>query len=489
MHIEIRNIHKTFGKVHANNGISLTLQSGEILGVLGENGAGKTTLMKIIAGLLSCDAGEILIEDQVVKFVSADEALAAGIGMLSQDPLDFPIMTIFDNLYLGQKNGFFIKKREFQKKITETQASLGFDFKLTDFVGDLSMGERQQLEILRLMLYGSDLIILDEPTTGISLQQKMQLFDLLKRLSKLGKSIIFVTHKLADVNELCQRTIVLKQGLLVGDVVLPCESTALIEMMFGKRIDFQKINDVSKDTLNFCVQNLIIKDPRFISNPVDLTIQQGEILGLAGMEGSGQKTFLRTLAGLEKPLGGKIEFGDGRLVGTRNFEFINAGVFFMPAARMEEGLVQGMNLVEHFILTQESPQFFINDKDAMQVAQRRIKDFAIKGTPYSNAEQLSGGNQQRLLLAMLKENAHLLLLENPTRGLDIESTNWMWDKLHERCKKGASIIFASADIDELLRFSNRVLVFFGGKISHPYSISELTSEKLGSLIGGEGWSQ
>ncbi len=487
MHIEIRNIHKSFGKVRANNDISLIIQSGEILGVLGENGAGKTTLMKIIAGLLSSDSGEILIEDQVVSFTSADEALEAGIGMLSQDPLDFPVMTIFDNLYLGQKTGFFIKKKDFQKKIIETQASLGFNFKLTDFVGDLSMGERQQLEILRLMLYGSDLIILDEPTTGISLQQKTQLFHLLKRLSKLGKSIIFVTHKLADVNELCQRTIVLKQGELVGEVALPCGSTALIEMMFGKRIEFQKISDVSKDLPNFCIQGLVIKDPRFISNPVDLTIQQGEILGLAGMEGSGQKTFLRTLAGLEKPLGGNVKFGDGRMVGTKNYQYTNAGIYFMPAARMEEGLLQGMNLVEHFILAQENPQFMIHDKESMQITQHRIKEFAIKGTPFSCAEELSGGNQQRLLLAMLKENARLLLLENPTRGLDIESTNWMWNKLHERCQKGASIIFASADIDELLRFSNRVLIFFGGKISHPYSISELTSDKLGSLIGGEGW--
>jgi simple sugar transport system ATP-binding protein len=489
MHIEIRNIHKSFGKVHANNDISLIIQSGEILGVLGENGAGKTTLMKIIAGLLIPDSGEILINDQAVNFTSADEALAAGIGMLSQDPLDFPVMTIFDNLYLGQKTGFFIKKKEFKEKITETQTSLGFNFDLADSVADLSMGERQQLEILRLMIYGSDLIILDEPTTGISLQQKTQLFQLLKRLSQLGKSIILVTHKLADVNELCQRTIVLKQGKLVGEVALPCDSPALIEMMFGKHIEFQKINDVSRDTPNFTVQNFVIKDPRFISNPVDLTIQHGEIIGLAGMEGSGQKTFLRTIAGLEKPLDGCVNFGDGRMVGNGNYQFAEAGVYFMPAARMEEGLLQGMSLVEHFILAQENHQFLINDKESMHITQQRIKEFAIKGTPYSCAEELSGGNQQRLLLAMLKENARLLLLENPTRGLDIESTNWMWNKLHERCQKGASIIFASADIDELLRFSSRVLVFFGGKISQPYSIAELTSDKLGSLIGGEGWQQ
>ncbi len=487
MKIEIRDIHKYFGKVHANNGISLTVHAGEILGVLGENGAGKTTLMKILAGLLHCNSGEILINDEPVQISSANEALARGIGMLSQDPLDFPMMTIFDNLYLGGQKGFFIQKKAFQKKVEETQKNLGFHFNLDCFVGDLSIGERQQLEILRLLLFGSELIILDEPTTGISAQQKKQLFELLKQLSTLGKSIIFVTHKLAEVNELCQRTIVLRQGKLVGEVALPCGSSSLIELMFGKAIEFQSIDDVSKSKQHFEVRDLVIKDIRFFSNPVNLSIRQGEILGLAGMEGSGQKTFLRTLAGLEKPIEGKILEGGSPISGNSPHYFTKIGVYFMPAARMEEGLVQGMNLEEHFILSQATDKFLIDRKKSLKITESRIKEFAIRGFPHSTVEELSGGNQQRLLLAMLNKNARLLLLENPTRGLDIESTNWMWNKLHERCEKGASIIFASADIDELLRFSNRIVVFFGGKISNPYWSQELNSERLGALIGGEGW--
>jgi ABC-type uncharacterized transport system ATPase subunit len=487
MKIEIRNIHKSFGKVHANDGISLTVEAGEILGVLGENGAGKTTLMKILAGLQPFDAGEILVNDKPVQYGSANTALVLGIGMLSQDPLDFPMLTIFDNLYLGMQNGFFIKKTDFRKKVKEMEDRLGFHFDLNDLVGNLSIGERQQLEILRLLLFGSELIILDEPTTGISAQQKKQLFDLLKKLASLGKTVIFVTHKLSEVNDLCQRTVVLRQGKLVGEVALPCGSPALIEMMFGKTIDLESPGNVSEVNPHFEVCNLIIKDVRFYSNPVNLCIRKGEILGLAGMEGSGQKTFLRTLAGLEKPVEGTILDGGIPIRGNSPHTFTKLGIYFMPAARMEEGLVRGLTLEEHFILSLGKDDFFVDRNQSHTVTHSRIEDFAIKGFPQSMAEELSGGNQQRLLLAMLHENARLLLLENPTRGLDIESTNWMWSKLHERCKKGASIIFASADIDELLRFSNRIVVFFGGKISQPFISQEMNSEKLGALIGGEGW--
>ncbi len=487
MKIEIRNIHKSFGKVHANDGISLTVEAGEILGVLGENGAGKTTLMKILAGLQPFDAGEILVNDKPVQYGSANTALVLGIGMLSQDPLDFPMLTIFDNLYLGMQNGFFIKKTDFRKKVKEMEDRLGFHFDLNDLVGNLSIGERQQLEILRLLLFGSELIILDEPTTGISAQQKKQLFDLLKKLASLGKTVIFVTHKLSEVNDLCQRTVVLRQGKLVGEVALPCGSPALIEMMFGKTIDLESPGNVSEVNPHFEVCNLIIKDVRFYSNPVNLCIRKGEILGLAGMEGSGQKTFLRTLAGLEKPVEGTILDGGIPIRGNSPHTFTKLGIYFMPAARMEEGLVRGLTLEEHFILSLGKDDFFVDRNQSHTVTHSRIEDFAIRGFPQSMAEELSGGNQQRLLLAMLHENARLLLLENPTRGLDIESTNWMWSKLHERCKKGASIIFASADIDELLRFSNRIVVFFGGKISQPFISQEMNSEKLGALIGGEGW--
>lgn len=487
MEIEIRNIYKSFGKVHANIGISLTIHAGEILGVLGENGAGKTTLMKILAGLQPCDSGEILIDGKPVHFHSANTALDLGIGMLSQDPLDFPMLTIFDNLYLGRRKRFFIQRNRFSKQVEKMEDLLGFQFKLNDLVETLSIGERQQLEILRLLVYGSELIILDEPTTGISAQQKKQLFELLKRLAGFGKTIIFVTHKLGEINELCQRTIILRQGKLISDVVLPCESSLLIQSMFGKAIDLQSPGDASQFEKHFEIQHLVIKDARFFSNPVDLNIRKGEILGLAGMEGSGQKTFLRTLAGLEKPINGMFLDEGYSLHWNSPHSFTKRGIYFMPASRMEEGLIQGMTLQEHFILSQTKDDFFVDRDESYKITEMRIREFTIRGFSSSTAEELSGGNQQRLLIAMLHENARLLLLENPTRGLDIESTNWMWKKLHERCKKGASILFASADIDELLRFSNRILVFFGGRISEPYPSQMLNSEKLGALIGGEGW--
>lgn len=488
MKIEIRNIHKKFGKVHANNDISLTVHEGEILGVLGENGAGKTTLMKILAGLQPPDSGEIWIDGSEKRFSSANDALANGIGMLSQDPLDVPRLSIFDNLYLGQGSGIFIKKKEFRKKVTALQSSLNFHFDLDNFVDDCSMGERQQLEILRLLLHGTDLIILDEPTTGISASHKKQLFHLLKELSQAGKSVIFVTHKLAEVNDLCTRTIVLRQGRLVGEREMPCASGDLVELMFGKPLHLENGKDVTGSTCNVHVNKLVIKDPKFLSNAVDLDIMQGEIIGLAGMEGSGQKSFLHTLAGVRRVQSGEIWKEDIALHRKATHRFAEEGIYFIPAARIEEGLVRGMRMNEHFALMQEPKTALVDFEKANRLAEAKIEEYNIRGFPTSNVEELSGGNQQRLLLALIKENSSLLLLENPSRGLDIESTNWIWKKIHARCAAGCSVVFASADIDELLLYSNRILVFFGGKISRCYSRDEMNSAKLGAMIGGEDWS-
>ncbi|HHY88852.1 MAG TPA: ATP-binding cassette domain-containing protein [Chloroflexi bacterium] len=487
MKVELRKIDKRFGKVHANQSISLEIPSGTIQGILGENGAGKSTLMKILSGFYHADSGEILLDGKPVVISSPSNAIQHGVGMLHQDPLDFPPMRVIDNLIIGYDGGLFPNRRAIAREINELQRQFGFQIDLDDYVDMLTVGERQQLEILRLLWLGAKVLILDEPTTGISASQKEKLFETLRTLAAQGKTIIFVSHKLEDVEDLCHRAAVLRSGKLIGNVEPPYDTDLLVEMMFGKVVTLAERENCSRPDTCLCLENVAIEDHRLRLANIHLTVNKGEVIGLAGMEGSGQSQFLRVCAGLMRPVRGRILANGRNLTGRPYADFLKAGISYVPAARLEEGLIPGLTLTEHFILTGEQNGMVIDRNKALAVTQERIQHFSIRGTPASTIESLSGGNQQRALLALQRSGLDVLLLEHPTRGLDIESAIWIWKQLKERCKGGTSIIFISADLEEILHYSDRILVFFGGKISQPLDASETTLEQLGQLIGGKGF--
>jgi general nucleoside transport system ATP-binding protein len=493
MDVELRNIHKTFGKVHANDGISLLVKSGVIQGILGENGAGKSTLMKILSGFYQIDSGDILLDGKKITIQSPADSVKLGIGMLHQDPLDFPPMRVMDNLIVGSPVGMFPDRKKVLKEFTEISKQYGFSISPDAYIENLTVGERQQLEIIRLLWLGAEVLILDEPTTGISASQKESLFTTVRLLSKQGKSIIFVSHKLEEIEGLCSQVAVFRQGKNVGERKPPYNTDDLIEMMFGKIIKKGDRQCEAKDEINFEITNLSIDDVRTPIKNVNIEIKKGEVIGLAGMEGSGQGLILRALAGIIRPSGGHIWMEDGGeqkadLVGKHYFAYKETGISFLPAARLEEGLISGMTLVEHFTLAEKQQGLFIDRKHTLSVTEQRIQDFNIRGTPYHMIEALSGGNQQRAELALMRSPLRLLLLEHPTRGLDIESTMYIWKKLKQRCCEGASVIFISSDLDEVIHYSDRILVFFGGKISAPFNSSSVTVDELGQFIGGKGWS-
>jgi simple sugar transport system ATP-binding protein len=493
MDVELINIYKTFGKVHANDGISLSIKSGTIQGILGENGAGKSTLMKILSGFIQSDSGHIELNGKRVNIQSPADSVRLGIGMLHQDPLDFPPMKVLDNLIVGSPVGMFPNRKKVLKEFTQLKSQFGFDISPDAYVERLTIGERQQLEIIRLLWLGAEVLILDEPTTGISAGQKESLFKTVRTLSRQGKAIIFVSHKLEEVEGLCSQVAVFRQGRNVGEAQPPYNTDTLVEMMFGKNIPRPEKVCEDQNIPNLTIDNLNIDDPRLMIKDVNFDIRRGEVIGLAGMEGSGQGVILRALAGIVRPSGGHywMEMGDSRridFVGKHYFSFKNAGISFLPASRLEEGLISGLTLTEHFTLAEKQKGFFINKKNTTSITEQRIKDFNIKGTPVTRIEALSGGNQQRAELALMRTPLRLLLLEHPTRGLDIESTMYIWSKLKQRCKEGASIIFISSDLDEILQYSDRVLVFFGGKVSKAFNANEVTIDQLGQLIGGKGWS-
>lgn len=488
MEVELRNIHKTFGAVRANVGINLKVPAGTIQGILGENGAGKSTLMKILSGFIRADEGEILLDGKPVNISEPADAIHYGVGMLHQDPLDFPPMRIIDNFILGQPGGIFIKRADAVKELKELADQFGFQLDPEAYIDTLTVGERQQLEILRLLWLGARVLIFDEPTTGISALQKQKLFAALKLLAEQGKTILFVSHKLEDVEGLCHKIVVLRQGHLIGEVKPPYQTSNLVQMMFGKviaQVERKPYEGNGHSTL--VLRDVAVEDHRLKIEKVSLELRSGEVIGLAGMEGSGQDLFLRSVAGLVRTTHGHIILDNKDLTGRSYQTFKLHGTAFMPASRVEEGLAVGLNLTEHCVLAEKSRGFFVDWDEGHLLAQKKIEEFNIRGTPTSQIEELSGGNQQRALLALLQTPLKLLLLEHPTRGLDIESAIYIWSKLKERCKQGTSIIFISSDLEEILQYSDRVMVFFSGQVSAPLDAGGMTSETLGQLIGGKGW--
>jgi len=487
MRVELKNIHKHFGAVHANNNVTLTVEGGSIHGLLGENGAGKSTLMKVLSGYIHADGGDVSLDGYVVRrFNSPADALRHGIGMLHQDPLDFPPMTLLDNFILGCDTNLLQPRARAEKEFRELCKQFNFDLDTNAFVSDLTVGERQQLEIIRLLWLGARTLILDEPTTGISAPQKIKLFATLRQLVTGGKSVIFVSHKLEDVEELCHRVTVLRRGQVAGEAKSPFVTEQLVQMMFGQQLHTGTRPNVELGAPVIELDHLTLKDDRLTVPDISLSVQAGEVIALAGLEGSGQHLFLQACAGLLPPSAGRLRLNGIDLTRKPYENFLRAGVAYMPADRMREGLVPGLTIEEHIVLAKRGKKDAVIDwSRTRQIASEQIKDFNIKGIPTSRVEALSGGNQQRTLLALLPPDIKLLALEHPTRGLDIESTLYIWGKLLKRRKQGAAIIFASADLDEVLQYSDRILVFFGGRVIETVKSSETNVEQLGYLIGGK----
>ncbi len=487
MRITLRDIRKQYGKVNANDGIDLELTEGSIHGILGENGAGKSTLMKILAGYTAKTSGTILLNGRPVEYDHPSQATRLGIGMLYQDPLDFPPLTVLENFLMGLDHGLISREEAYRGRLNEMAGHFGFHLDPAAAAERLTVGERQQLELIRLLALGVEVLILDEPTTGISSLQKQALFSALRKLAKEGKTILLVSHKLEDVEALCDRITVLRRGKVEGELDLPFESNKLLRWMFGNELPpppcFERRTEEGVMTL--AMEGVSASGGRAGLSPCHVAVRQGEVVGLAGMEGSGQGLFLRLAAGLERPETGKIRVAEKDMTGKDHHAYRARRVTFLPAGRLEEGLMPGLTITEHFALHQEGAMM-IHWPKARERAEQGIERFRIRGSPLSVAESLSGGNQQRLLLALLPANPSLLLLEHPTRGLDMDSVQWVWEKLMAYAAEGTSIVFSSAELDEIFQMADRVLVFFNGVVVKDVRTCDTTMEELAKAIAGKG---
>lgn len=485
MVIEFQDIHKHYGASVANRGISFRVEPGRIHGILGENGAGKSTLMKILSGYTVKTSGRILFDGRPVEYGTPAAALDLGIGMLYQEPLDFLPLTVLENFMLGQASGFLQSRAYYERKLEEWCRQLGFQLNPGLPVGKLTLGERQQLELLRFLTLGVDVLILDEPTTGISPVQKEVLFEALKRLASQGKTLLIVSHKLEDVEALCDRVTVLCDGAVAGNLDAPFDTEQVLGMMFGTPPAPPPRCTASLGSTVLSFEEVSATGGRAGLTRGSASFRRGEVVGLAGLEGSGQGPFLRLAAGLEQPLGGLIRLGERVMNGLDPLEFRRSGVTFLPTARLEEGLVPGLTLSEHFALAFHDRTFVIPWNEVTSWTEKRIDRFRIRGRADSPVESLSGGNQQRILLSLVPEAPIVLLLEQPTRGLDLESARWFWQQLQGLCANGTTILFSSAELDEILRVSHRVLVFYNGSIVLNVKTDETDFNQLGRAIAGK----
>ncbi len=486
MRVELKEIYKYFGSVHANDGITLTVESGTIHGLLGENGAGKSTLMKILSGFITADRGEILLDGKPVQMGSPAQAIATGVGMLYQDPLDFAALSVLDNFLLGSSRAFIPDRKRARDALLDLAGQFDFNLSPEAPLSSLTVGERQQLEILRLLWLGVQVLILDEPTTAISAQQRNKLFAALRKLAGQGKTVLFVSHKLEEVQDLCQKVTVLQRGKVTGETRLPVPNSQLVQMMFGQALAQGERVCVDLGGPMLELDRVTVGDRRLTIRDFSFSACAGEVIGLAGLEGSGQRLLLRACAGLVHPDSGRVRVNGRDLTGRTYRQFMEAGVAYIPAGRLEEGLIQGLSLTEHVALSELKHTFLVDWRAATESAERRIREFNIRGHPHTEVQALSGGNQQRTLLALLPPKLNVLLMEHPTRGLDIESAEYVWKQLLERRKHGTAIVFASSDLDELRERSDRILVLFSGRVSKPIDARRATVEELGHLIGGMG---
>jgi general nucleoside transport system ATP-binding protein len=486
MRVELKDIHKSFGAVRANDGITLAAGEGMIHGILGENGAGKSTLMKILSGVLAPDSGQIVLDGTPVRMGSAAQAIRAHIGMVHQDPLDFPSLSILDNFLLGAPARFVPHRGQARDALRTLAARFGFALDPDARCDQLTVGERQQLEILRLLWLGARVLVLDEPTTAISASQRTLLFAALRAMAAQGSVVLFVSHKLEEVQELCDRVTVLRRGRVAGEVAMPCDTQALVHLMFGRDLPRAGRPRVALGPPVLELTDLAVGDILITLEHISLHVAAGEVIGLAGLEGSGQRLLLQACAGLAPRIGGRIRIGGRDLSGRSYDRFLAAGVAYVPAGRLGEGLIPGLTLAEHVAIAEPRRSIFVDRHQAARTAARRIQQFNIRGAPDTDVRSLSGGNQQRALLALLPDRLALLLMEQPTRGLDLESAEEIWRRLLERRARGTAVMFSSADLDELRDRSDRILVFSGGRVAAPIDARGATVEQLGELIGGKG---
>jgi len=474
--LEMRGITKHYPGVLANDHIDLDLRRGEIHALLGENGAGKSTLMNILYGLAVPDSGEILIDGQPVEISGPSDAIARGISMVHQHFMLVPVMTVAENILLGEElmaNAVFLDRKAAHDRIVELAKRFGFDIDPEALVGSLSVGWQQRVEILKALYRESRILVLDEPTAVLTPQETQEIFAVLRRLAGEGHTIVFISHKLYEVLEIADRITVIRRGKVVGSR-LPAETSEddLAELMVGRDVQLSVDRGESNPgDIALDVKDLRVNNDRGdeVVRGVDFTVRAGEIVGIAGVGGNGQDELVEALTGLRKPAGGRVTLQGRDVTGASARDMNNAHLGFVPGDRQRFGLVLSFSVEDNLILTKYFRKPFARglarDDDAISTsAKEEIQAFDIRTSSEAAAvSTLSGGNQQKVIVAReFADDPTLLILDQPTRGLDVGSIEFIHKQAIANRNRGAAILLVSAELDEVLELSDRILVMFRG---------------------------
>ena len=493
MHIvEMQKITKIFGELVANDHVDFQLEKGEIHALLGENGAGKTTLMRILYGLYQQTSGDIFINGEKVVIHSPKDAINHGIGMVTQHFALVPPMTVAENVVLGYLDSFVLDKAEIEKKVGEAANQFGLDINPKSIVRHLSVGQRQRVEILKALYRKAQVLILDEPTAVLVPQEVDSLFRTLERLCKDGLSVIFISHKLDEVAKITNRVTVLRDGKSIGTVnTADVTQKQLATMMVGRETFgvSRKEEELSNNKIILEIDNLCAIDDKGLPalKNIKLSIRSGEILGIAGVGGNGQKELAETLSGVRVPTSGSLKINDKNLIGKDPSEFSKLGMGRIPEDR-HEGVVGDLRVYENLALEhldEYTKNGFLDRKAILKNAEELIKQFQIKAKPTDRIRTLSGGNMQKVLLArVLSRKPDVVIAPQPTRGLDVGATDYVRQQLLEQKERGAAVLLLSEDLDEIFTISDRIAVIYEGEIVGIVKAKDATPEQLGLMMSG-----
>ena len=496
MKLELRGITKRFGDLTANDAIDLVVEPGEIHALLGENGAGKSTLMNVLYGLYQPDEGQILVDDQPVTFSGPGDAMAAGIGMVHQHFMLIPVFTVAENVELGHERtkGFgFLDRRRARKEVQEVSERYGLNVPVDALVQDLPVGVQQRVEIIKALVRDAKVLILDEPTAVLTPQETDDLMEVMRTLKKAGTSIVFITHKLREVRAVADRITVIRRGKVVGEASPTAEAAELASMMVGRPVKLNIDKEPAKpagEVVSASGLRIVDEAGQVVVDDVSFSVRGGEIYALAGVQGNGQTELTEALVGLTKLEAGSLSI-DGRDV-TRSStdDILDNGVGYVPEDRLHDGLVSSFSVAENLVLDlYDNPPFskgFNLDLGLIQRnAHERVEEYDVRTSSIDHAAStLSGGNQQKVVLAReLSRPLKLLIVAQPTRGLDVGSMEFVHRRIVTERDNGAAVILVSSELDEVLGLADRIGVMYRGKI-----IGEVPggtdAETIGLLMAG-----
>ncbi len=497
MKLALRDITKRFGTLVANDKVSLTVEPGEIHCLLGENGAGKSTLMNVLYGLYQADEGEIVLDDEVQHFRNPGDAIAAGIGMVHQHFMLIPVFTVAENVMLGNEATGFAGSLDLDAandRVREISERFGFDVSPDALVENLPVGVQQRVEIIKALSRDAKVLVFDEPTAVLTPQETDELMEIMRQLKAAGTAIVFITHKLREVREVADRITVIRLGKVVGEASPTASNAELAALMVGRPVELTVHKDPPKlGDEAFVVDSLRVIDPtgHVHVNDVSFSIQAGEILAVAGVQGNGQTELTEAILGLQDHVEGSIRLDGLELAGRSTRKVLDAGVGFIPEDRLVDGLVAGMTISENLMLDRSFGEPFAQRGSLLlrkldEFAKVKLKEYDVRAPGVSTpVGKLSGGNQQKVVVAReLSRDLRLLVAAQPTRGVDVGSIEFIHKQIVAARDSGVPVLVVSSELDEVVALADRIMVLYRGKVVGIVP-SDTPREVLGLMMTGE----